>query len=71
MTTLCWALWMSRNDVVFNRTNIDCFLEIIFRGRIGSGNDYNYLKKKKRVVLKEASCRFNVIVIEVFGKLGW
>jgi hypothetical protein len=29
---LCWALWISRNDIVFNRSKPNSCLQVIFRG---------------------------------------
>jgi hypothetical protein len=32
IAALCWAVWLSRNDVVFNGSNAYSFLQVIFRG---------------------------------------
>jgi hypothetical protein len=29
---LCWAIWLSRNDIVFNKTVAPSYLQAIFRG---------------------------------------
>jgi len=34
-TALCWAIWLSRNDVSFNRTTINSFMQVIFRKHVG------------------------------------
>jgi hypothetical protein len=30
-TTLCWAIWLNRNDMVFNNVKSKTFMHIIFR----------------------------------------
>jgi hypothetical protein len=31
VTTFCWALWLSRNDVVFQQSKSNSFLQVMFR----------------------------------------
>jgi hypothetical protein len=31
LTTLCWAIWLNRNDMVFNRFKSNTSMEVIFR----------------------------------------
>jgi hypothetical protein len=44
---LCWALWLCRNDVVFQRSIPNSFAQVIFRGHFGSGVSRFYLKRKR------------------------
>ena len=32
VAAVCWAIWRSRNDIVFNRTNFNSTIQVIFRG---------------------------------------
>jgi hypothetical protein len=32
ISAFCWAIWLSRNDVVFNKSPIKTFLHVLFRG---------------------------------------
>jgi hypothetical protein len=31
-SAFCWAIWLSRNDVVFNKSPIKYFLQVLYRG---------------------------------------
>jgi len=35
VAAVCWAIWRSRNDIVFNRTIFNLIMQVIFRGHIG------------------------------------
>jgi hypothetical protein len=37
VAVVCWAIWLSRNDVVFQRSKPNSCLLLIFRGAFGSG----------------------------------
>jgi hypothetical protein len=28
----CWAIWLSRNDLVFDKTPIKSFMQVLYRG---------------------------------------
>jgi hypothetical protein len=32
VTALCWAIWISRNDLVFNKSQYVSILQVVFRG---------------------------------------
>jgi hypothetical protein len=35
IAALCWALWETRNDIIFHKIKYNSILQVIFRGRIG------------------------------------
>jgi hypothetical protein len=41
-----WAIWLNRNDVVFNKTLISSYMQVIFRVLTGHGHG-RYSKRKK------------------------
>jgi hypothetical protein len=67
---MCWALWLSRNDVVFNRLNTNSFVQVISEGPTRSDTDLSYLKRK-REALKEGCRLLEVMVMEVFRQMAW
>jgi hypothetical protein len=44
---ICWVVWLSRNDVVFNGYHFNSFLQVIFREHVGQGSGHCYLMKKR------------------------
>jgi hypothetical protein len=36
VAALCWAIWISRNDLVFKKSQYVSVLQVIFRGVFGS-----------------------------------
>jgi hypothetical protein len=40
---LCWTIWLTRNQVVFDKCRPKTFLQVLFREPIGydSGQNYN------------------------------
>jgi hypothetical protein len=46
--TMFWSIWLSRNDVVFNRTSITSYMQVIFR--------VTYWTRKQQLLLRWA-CR--------------
>jgi hypothetical protein len=42
---LCWALWISRNDLVFHKSQYKSILQVMFRGRSGSGVGLSFLRR--------------------------
>ena len=72
LAAMCWALWSSRNDVVFNRLNTNSFVQVILEGRTRSGTDLSYLKRKREREASKEGCRLlEVMVMEVFGQMAW
>jgi hypothetical protein len=45
---LCWAIWLSRNDIVFNKTVAPSYLQAIFRGSTGPGFG-SYYRRRRRI----------------------
>jgi hypothetical protein len=36
-SAICWVIWLTRNDVVFNKVLAPSYLQVIFRETSGSG----------------------------------
>ncbi|WVZ49915.1 hypothetical protein U9M48_001231 [Paspalum notatum var. saurae] len=70
-TALCWAIWLSRNDMVFNRFLSNSFKEIMFK-EIYWIHCWAKLSTEDDKVVLEAGCRkLEAFVLEFFGGFGW
>jgi hypothetical protein len=41
-SAICWAIWLTRNEVVFDKCRPKTFLQVLFRERIGSDSGQVY-----------------------------
>jgi hypothetical protein len=46
-SALCWAIWLSRNDIIFNMTVALSYLQAIFRGPTGPGFGPCYRRRRR------------------------
>ncbi|WVZ85259.1 hypothetical protein U9M48_032206, partial [Paspalum notatum var. saurae] len=67
---LCWAIWLSRNDMVFNRFLSNSFKEIIFRRIYWIRCWAKFSIEDEKEVL-EAGCRKLEQFVLEFGGFGW
>jgi hypothetical protein len=49
---MCWFIWLSQNDVVFNKSPICSFMQIIFKGTHWTQMWSLFQKEDKRNILK-------------------
>jgi hypothetical protein len=52
MTALCWALWISMNDLVFHKSQYKSILQVIFRGKFWIRSWSVLSKEDGRTILK-------------------
>jgi len=48
VAAMCWAIWLSRNDLVFDRKHPNSYLQVIFRGAHWADPGLSFLRKKRR-----------------------
>jgi hypothetical protein len=69
---LCWAIWLNRNDMIFNNVKSNTFMQVIFRS-IYWIRTWSQLHKTEeaREMLKRGCWLLETMIMEVFVKFGW
>ena len=69
VSAICWAMWLSRNDIVFDKVNPQPCLQILFRATYGI-RFWALLQKEDKLTISE-NCRvLEPIVMEIFARNG-
>jgi hypothetical protein len=71
-SAFCWAIWLSRNDVVFDKSLIKTFLQVLFRGThwLRSWAQMERHDQDKEALV--AAChKMETIAMEFFADHGW
>jgi hypothetical protein len=68
---ILWAIWLSRNDVVFNKVSISSSMQVIFRGTHWTRTWANFQKEAKRKTLQVGCRLIETMTMEIFAKHGW
>jgi hypothetical protein len=72
LTVLCWAIWLNRNDMVFNRSKSNTFMQVIFRATYWTRTWSLLFKDEEAKANLKYACRLlETVVMEVFAKFGW
>jgi hypothetical protein len=71
VAVVCWAIWLSRNDVVFQRSKPNSCLLLIFRGAFWIRSWSVLTKEEKMSSLLLGSRSLEMTALEIFNKFGW
>jgi hypothetical protein len=71
VAAVCWAIWLSRNDMVFQRTRPNSCLQVIFRGAYWIRSWSILSKEEERDSLMLGCRNLETTALDVFGKSGW
>ena len=71
VSALCWAIWLCRNNVVFDNILIPSFLQVIFRGTFWARFWTLLLKEEDRPMMKMACRVVETIAMEIFSNNRW
>jgi hypothetical protein len=71
-STICWAIWLSRNDVVFDKSPMKTFMQVIYSGTYWF-RFWSQMQKAKddKELIKTACLKLENVVMEIFSKHGW
>ena len=71
VAALCWAVWLCRNDVVFNGSNTNFLLQVIFRGTFWARQWSSLLKEEDGQRVKDGCMILEKRVSSFFAMRGW
>jgi hypothetical protein len=71
LAAICWSLWISRNDLVFQKSQYKSILHVIFRGTICIRSWFVLSKQDGRIILKDGCRTLEAAALEIFHKSGW
>jgi hypothetical protein len=66
-----WSIWLSRNDVVFNRTSITSYMQVIFRATYWTITWSKFQKEEQQLLLSWACRLMETLTMDIFVKHGW
>jgi hypothetical protein len=68
---LCWAIWLNRNDMVFNKANSNTFVQVIFRATYWIRQWSMLHREEDRPLFKMGCGSWESLILAVFAKFGW
>jgi hypothetical protein len=69
-TAFCWALWLNRNEAIFQRSKSTLFLQVMFRGTYWI-RSWSILSKEDEMSTLKGGCRWLEIMLLEFFKKKW
>jgi hypothetical protein len=67
----CWALWLCRNEMVFQRSKSKLILQVMFKGSFWIRSWSILSKEKERCILKEGCRWLETVALDFFNRSGW
>jgi hypothetical protein len=68
---ICWVIWLTRNNEVFNKVLAPSYLQVIFRGTYWI-RFWSLLQKEEDRQMMKIGCRkIETIAMKVFARNGW
>jgi hypothetical protein len=68
----CWVIWLSRNDVIFNKTPTKYFMQVFYRATywfcFWSELESDAQDKEK---IAEACQKLEVVAMQIYADHGW
>jgi len=71
VSAICWALWLCRNDAVFQKLYPNSFLRVIFGGTYWARLWSQLSKEQAMKSLKNLCQRLEGVIMELFNRGGW
>jgi len=70
-TAMCWAIWLSRNEVVFKQNKTNSYLQVLFRVTYWA-RFWSQLSEAEAMQLIKSNCqRLEGVIMELYNRRGW
>jgi hypothetical protein len=69
-SAICWAIWLTRNDIIFDKTAAPSYLQVIFRGTYWIRSWFLLQKEEDCQFMKMGCSIFETTAMEVFARHG-
>jgi hypothetical protein len=71
MGAMFWSIWLSQNNIVFNKTLISSYMQVIFRATYWT-RTWSVFQKEEHQVFLHTACRWmKTLTMDIFAKHGW
>ena len=70
-SVICWAIWLTRNDIVFDKALAPSYLQVIFKGTYWTRYQSLLQKEEDRQMMKIGCRTIEIATMEVFARHGW
>jgi hypothetical protein len=70
-SALVWAIWLSRNEVVFDKAPQKSFMQVLSGQHIGSGYGVNWRSMTRTRRIKTACQSLEMAALQIFNDHGW
>jgi hypothetical protein len=71
VAAICWAIWISRNDLVFDKKPMLTNLQVLFRATHWFRTWADLHKQEEGIQIKEACRRLEYTALQIFAHHGW
>jgi len=69
---VCWAIWLSRNDVVFDKSPTKTYLQVLYRGTHWLRFWAQLQRRDEDKEAVQKACQtIDVLVMQLFANHGW
>jgi hypothetical protein len=68
---MLWAMWLSRNEIVFDKTPVLSYMQVIHRATHWTRAWSVFQKEEERNMLQDACRLLETLKMEIFVKYGW
>jgi hypothetical protein len=71
VAAICWAIWISRNDLVFDKTHMITYLQQVLFKVTHWLRFWAQLQRADEALIKEACRRLETAAMQIFANFGW